>query len=137
MKKRILIVDDEPEFTHMLKYSLESVGYYEVAEENDANRAAATAREFDPDVVVLDVMMPDLDGSEVAAQMKADRALRDVPVIFLTALVTDDDAPGGTCSRGGQTFLSKSVRISRLVECIEDKIKPRAGVGAAAPAGAR
>ena len=135
MKKRILIVDDEAEFTHMLKYSLESVGYYEVAEENDANRAAVTAREFDPDVVVLDVMMPDLDGSEVAAQMKADRALADVPVIFLTALITDEDAPGGACSRGGQTFLSKSVRISCLVECIEDKVKPRAAT--AVPALAR
>jgi DNA-binding response OmpR family regulator len=135
MKKRILIVDDEAEFTHMLKYSLESVGYYEVAEENDAGRAPATAREFDPDVVVLDVMMPDLDGSEVAARMKADRALAEVPVIFLTALVTDDDAPGGACSRGGQTFLSKSVRISQLVECIEAKTERRAGV--AAVAGAR
>ena len=136
MKKRILVVDDEPGFTHLLKHSLESVGYYEVAEENEATRATATARAFDPDVVVLDVMMPDLDGSEVAAQMKADRALADVPVIFLTALVTEDDAPDGACSRGGQTFLSKSVRIARLVECIEDKIRPREAVGAGATAGA-
>ncbi len=80
MKKRILVVDDEPEFTNLLKLSLESHGYYEVREENDAEHARAAAREFDPDLVVLDIMMPEMDGSEVAAALKEDRVTRDVPV---------------------------------------------------------
>ena len=129
MKKRILVVDDEPSFTHLLKHTLEAEGYYEVAEENDASRAAGTARAFDPDLVVLDIMMPDLDGTEVAERMKADRVLRDVPVIFMTALVTDDDAPEGACSSGGQTFLPKGVRVERLIDCIEEKLG-RAAVAA-------
>ena len=122
MKKRILVVDDEPSFSHLLKHTLEAEGYYEVAEENDAARAAGTARAFDPDLVLLDIMMPDLDGTEVAERMKADRALRDVPVIFMTALVTAADAPEGSCSRGGQTFLPKNVRVERLIDCIEEKL---------------
>ena len=131
MKKRILVVDDEPDFTNMLRLTLESHGYYEVREENDAEAARAAAREFDPDLVVLDIMMPQLDGSEVAAALKEDPMTREVPVIFLTALVSKEDAPMGTCSSGGQTFLPKNIRIEKLIACIEDKI------GKAQPAGAR
>ena len=130
MKKRILIVDDEPEFTSMLRLSLESHGYYEVREENDAENARAAAREFDPDLVVLDIMMPVLEGSEVAAALKQDPVTRDVPVIFLTALVSRDDAPMGSCSSGGHTFLPKDMRIEKLIRCIEDKIAQQ-HVGAA------
>jgi CheY-like chemotaxis protein len=137
MKKRILVVDDEPSFTHLLKHTLEAEGYYDVEEENVATQATATARSFDPDLVVLDIMMPDLDGTEVAAHMKTDHVLRDVPVIFLTALVDDEDAPQGSCSSGGQTFLPKNVQVPRLIECIEEKLG-RASAGATpVAAGAR
>jgi putative two-component system response regulator len=62
--------------------------------------------------VLLDLMMPGLDGSELAARMHADPLLADVPVLFLTALVTEADAPDGSCCRGGQTFVPKSVTTS-------------------------
>ena len=130
MKKRILVVDDEPDFTNMLRLTLESHGYYEVREENDAEAARAAAREFDPDLVVLDIMMPQLDGSEVAAALKEDPMTREVPVIFLTALVSREDAPMGTCSSGGQTFLPKNIRIEKLIACIEDKIGKQQTAGA-------
>jgi putative two-component system response regulator len=122
MKKRILVVDDEPDFTNMLRLTLESHGYFEVREENDADHARAAAREFSTDVVLLDIMMPDMEGSEVAAALKADPVTRDVPIIFLTALVSQADAPTGTCSSGGHTFLPKDIRVDRLIRCIEDKI---------------
>lgn len=122
MKKRILVVDDESEFTSMLKLSLESHGYFEVREENDARNARAAAREFDPDLVVLDIMMPSMEGNEVAAALKADAMTRDVPVIFLTALVSREDAPTGSYSSGGHTFLPKDIRIEKLIRCIDEAI---------------
>jgi CheY-like chemotaxis protein len=122
MKKRILLVDDEPEFTSLLKLSLETHGYYEVQEENDAENVRAAARAFDPDLVLLDIMMPQLDGSEVAAALKADPVTRGVPIIFLTALVSEEDARDGTCSSGGNTFLPKHIRLDKLLHCIEEKI---------------
>ena len=127
MKKRILVVDDEPEFTNLLKMSLEAHGYYEVREENDAEHARAAAREFGPDLVVLDIMMPDMEGNEVAAALKADPVTRDVPVIFLTALVSRDDAPQGACSSGGHTFLPKDIRVEKLIRCIDETINRQQG----------
>ena len=123
MKTRILVVDDEPDFTHLLKLSLEAAGYYEVMEENDPGRTVVAAREFDPDLIVLDVMMPDMDGSEVVDRLKRDPVMWDVPVMFMTALVTADDAPAGSCDRGGHTFLPKNIPLERLIDCIETKIR--------------
>jgi len=119
MKKRILIVDDEPEFTSMLRLTLERQGYYQVQEENSASAARQAARFFDPDLIILDLMMPEMDGSEVAASLKEDRLLHDVPVLFMTALV--DAAECG--DHGGQTYLSKNVPIDRLIACIEEKLQ--------------
>jgi CheY-like chemotaxis protein len=123
MKKRILVVDDEPEFTNLLKLSLVAHGYYEVLVENAADNVRAAARSFDPDLVLLDIMMPEQDGSEVAAALKADPVTRAVPIIFLTALVSAEDAPkGGVCDSGGNTFLPKHIRLDKLMHCIDEKI---------------
>jgi DNA-binding response OmpR family regulator len=128
MKKRILIVDDEPDFTTMLRLTLEAEGYYEVQEENSASAARQAARYFDPDLMILDIMMPEFDGSELAASFKNDKLLGEVPVIFMTALVdgSESEEPAGVCTRGGQTFLPKGAPIERLIACIEEKLRPRA-----------
>jgi CheY-like chemotaxis protein len=118
MKTRILLIDDEPEFSSMLRAHLESAGYFLVREENDEMQALATAREFGPDLILLDVMMPRLEGSEVAAMVRKDRQLRETPILFLTALVSEADAPTGSYSSGGNTFLPKSLPIAKLIECI-------------------
>ena len=125
MKTRILVVDDEPEFSSMLKANLESAGYFDVAEENDANRAVTTAREFAPDVILLDIMMPDLEGNEVAAKIREDPLLRDTPLFFLTALISELDAPKGSYTSGGNTFVTKSLPVDRLVQFIKDVINER------------
>jgi len=118
MKTRILLIDDECEFSSMLKGRLERAGYFEVCEENDELQALKTAREFGPDIILLDVMMPNLEGSEVAAKFRADRLLCNVPVLFLTSLVSGDDAPNGSYNSGGNTFLPKSLSIDKLIACI-------------------
>jgi two-component system OmpR family response regulator len=123
MKTRILVVDDEPDFTSLLKMSLEAAGYYEVREENDATCAVSAAREFGPDLIVLDVMMPDLDGSEVAALVRRDVLVRDTPLVFLTALICESDAPRGAYTSGGNTFLPKSLPLPKLLDCIEATLR--------------
>jgi CheY-like chemotaxis protein len=122
MKTRVLIIDDEPEYSSMLKAHLQSQGYYEVAEENDETRAIAAAREFAPDLILLDVMMPNLEGSEVAAMIRKNPQLRETPILFLTALVSEADAPCGSYLSGGNVFLPKSLPIDRLMDCIAQSV---------------
>jgi two-component system, OmpR family, response regulator len=133
MKKRIFVIDDEHDFTHMLRLCLETMGYYHVGEENEPAEAVRSARLFDPDLILLDVMMPHTDGSEIAADLRRDPVLRDVPVLFMTALVTGEDAPAGVVQSAGQTFLPKSLGMERLMECIEQAIDARREALAAMP----
>ena len=86
-KKRILLVDDEKSFTNLLKLNLEETGSYEVRVENWAEDAYTAAKEFKPDLILLDIIMPRMPGGNVAAQIKEDTDLRNTPIVFLTAAV--------------------------------------------------
>jgi CheY-like chemotaxis protein len=70
--QRILVVDDEPGVTRSLKINLESAGSFDVTIENRAVNALKTARRIRPDLILLDVMMPEIDGGEVASRVEAD-----------------------------------------------------------------
>jgi len=123
-KKRILIVDDEPGFTRMVKLNLEKTGEFEVREENRAMAALASAREFKPDLIILDVVMPSLDGGDVANLLKKDRLLRDIPVVFLTATVSRREAGPEGLTSGGELFLAKPISVDTLVHCIREHVRP-------------
>src|SRR4029078_11133628 len=86
-KKRILIVDDEQSLTTLLKLNLEEFGNYEVRVENWPHDALAPAREFKPNLILLDIIMPRLPGGNVAAQIGEGPLLKDTPIVFLTAAV--------------------------------------------------
>src|SRR5260370_36127664 len=87
-KRRILVVDNDRDSTRLVKILLERTGRYSVLEENDATKAHQSAQNFKPDLILLDIVMPETDGGEVAAHIQADPELQKTPVIFLTALVT-------------------------------------------------
>ena len=120
-KRRILIVDDDPESTHLVKVLLEKTGGYLVLEENDANKAYQSAQNFRPDVILLDIMMPETDGGEVAAQIDADPELQRTPIIFLTALVTKPEIKTGLRIQGHRS-LAKPISIPELINGIEESL---------------
>jgi two-component system OmpR family response regulator len=112
-KKRVLMVDDEPGFTRLVRLTLSE---YEICEENDPRRAVATAQSFRPDLILLDVVMPEMDGGAVAAQIREDKSLQHVPIVFLTAIVSQTEkADQGMI--GGFQFLAKPVTKEKLLEC--------------------
>src|SRR6266699_6041247 len=122
-KRRILIVDDDRDSTHLIKVLLEKIGGYLVLEENDAAKAYQSARNFRPDLVLLDMMMPQRDGGEVATQIEADPELQRTPIIFLTALVTKAEAKAGL-SIQGRPVLAKPISIPELINEIGEKSHP-------------
>jgi CheY-like chemotaxis protein len=83
--RRILIVDDEDDIREVAQVSLELVGQYEVLTAASGREGIVRARDLRPDAILLDVMMPDLDGPATLAELQADPATRDIPVLFLTA----------------------------------------------------
>ena len=120
-KRRILIVDDDRESTHLVKILLEKAGHYLVLEENDAVKACQSVRNFRPDVILLDIMMPEMDGAEVAAQIEADPELQSTPIIFLTALLTKPETKNGLRIEGHRS-LAKPIDIPELIERIEESL---------------
>ena len=120
-KRRILIVDDDRDASHLIKILLEKNGRYVVLEENDAARAHQSARNFRPDLILLDVMMPGTDGGDVAAQIKADLDLQRTPIVFLTGLVTKAEAKG-ILSFQWHPVLAKPISIPELINRIEENL---------------
>jgi len=123
--RRILIVDDEPGVTRALKLNLECTLLYDVRTENMARRVLPAAREFDPDLILLDVVMPDMDGCEVAARLHLDPELRDTPIVFLTALASNEQTAGRTMIAGSTVYLAKPVGLLELLRCIDQYARKR------------
>lgn len=122
---RIFVVDDEPGVTRLLKINLERTGDYEVATVNDPTLALEQALEFRPDLVLMDVMMPELDGGDLAERFKSVPRLRSVPIVFLTATVRQSEVEANHGLFGGYRFLSKPLALHEIVACIEKELKDR------------
>ena len=120
---RVLAVDDEEEVVELIKLQLESRGGFVVQTETNASNALQAAREFGPDVILLDIMMPQVDGSEVAAQFKEDREFKSTPVFFLTALVTQQETMFGQAG-GTRTYFPKPIDWDGLVKSIQGVARP-------------
>ena len=124
-KPRILIVDDNHDFTYSAKLGLERTGRYSVWEENEPARAHQTAQRVKPDLILLDIAMPETDGGEVAARIESDPTLHRTPIVFLTALVTKAETRSGLRIQG-HSFLAKPISFSDLIAGIEENLPARA-----------
>jgi DNA-binding response OmpR family regulator len=118
-KKRVLIVDDDLACARILKTGLERAATYEVRVEHRATHAVPAAREFEPDMILLDVCMVDGDGGDVAFAVRNDRQLQNIPIVFLTSIVSENEAQDGSARRGSFPFLAKPARLERVIACIE------------------
>lgn len=116
-QRRILVVDDNPSDTQLVKRCLERTNEYIVREENDARSALATAESFHPDLILLDVMMPGLGGGELASAFRESTVLRDVPIVFLTSIITRREVE----ARGGITvpYLAKPIVLEEVLASVK------------------
>jgi two-component system phosphate regulon response regulator PhoB len=119
--KRILVVDDESDVTDLVAYHLKSKGF-QVETINDPNGSIGAARSFVPDLVILDVMMPDLNGIQICRMLRADPKLKKVPVIFLTAKAEENDRIQGL-ELGADDYICKPFSTKELILRVQSIIR--------------
>lgn len=117
--KRILIVDDDVAVADSLARALRRLAGHEVRTENRGDHALEAARDFHPDLVLLDIVMPGMDGDQVAVVMKEDPALASVPIAFLTGLVSEEELGSSAMDQGGHWIIPKPVEPQELVRLVE------------------
>ncbi|HEY3898976.1 MAG TPA: response regulator [Chthoniobacter sp.] len=118
-KTRILAIDDEAGFTRLLQLA---AAQYEVRGENDPLRAIETAKEFKPDLILLDRIMPGMTGDKLAVSFKRHPQLKDIPIAFLTATPPDGE-DGSTHTFRGCPVLAKPVTMEAINRCVQECVK--------------
>ena len=116
MAKTILIADDNDDLRAMLGYQLQVRGY-QVITAVDGEQAVKKTKQSKPDLVLLDIMMPVMDGTEAGSQLKADPSTRNIPVIYLTSLIEGTEA---SKSKDGEIVMPKSTEIGPLLDKIRE-----------------
>ena len=115
-KKRILVVDDELDMLMVIKLRLEASGY-EVVTATDGLEGLNTARRVKPDLIVLDVMLPKMNGYKVSRFLKYDEEYKHIPIIMLTALAGEEDRSTGI-ETGANAYITKPFETQELVDTV-------------------
>lgn len=118
MAYRILVVDDEPPLVRLMEFILAKQGHTMLVATN-GEEALATVRAEKPDLVLLDIMMPRIDGYEVARQIRADEAIKSTPIIMLSAKAQEDDIAKGI-EVGVNEYITKPFAPANLVQVVND-----------------
>ncbi|MDB5335146.1 MAG: binding domain protein excisionase family [Planctomycetaceae bacterium] len=114
-KRKALIVDDDEELVELIRDALEADGRFEVRAVNNGFDAGMMVKEYHPDVIVLDVMLPDINGKEVCQRVRSDAALDDVKIVCISGMVEQDKVDDLMAS-GANTFIQKPFEVDRLID---------------------
>ncbi|MEM1328366.1 MAG: response regulator [Bacteroidota bacterium] len=120
INKQILLVDDEPNIIIPIEFLMQQQGY-QVAKAFNGKEALTFLEDSTPDVVILDIMMPEMNGFEVAKRIRANPRLEATHIIFLTAKGTDQDKMTGY-EKGGEVYLTKPFDNQELVQAVNDLV---------------
>ena len=123
MAAKILVVDDEPSIVKLVTATLSSRGY-EIVEAFDGHEAIVQAKLHKPDLILLDVMMPRMDGTETRKRLLADPSTKDIPIIHLTA-VGDFDQQREALADGATDYIVKPFSPSELANVVADMLDPK------------
>jgi CheY-like chemotaxis protein len=122
---RILVIDDEEDICRFSKSILERTGKFSVEYATDAAAGIKIAKVDRPDLILLDINMPQMDGGEVAQTLRDFQATSAIPIVFLTALLRKDEVPDKAGTIGKHSFIAKPVTPQELVEKIESVLEKK------------
>jgi DNA-binding response OmpR family regulator len=118
MKQRILLAEDEPNIVESLRFLLERAGF-DLSVENNGHKALAAALDGSFDLLILDVMLPGIDGYEILRQLRADRSVHDMPVLMLTAKGQREDRERAM-DGGVDVFMTKPFANAEIVSAVRE-----------------
>ncbi|MFH1199199.1 MAG: response regulator [Candidatus Omnitrophota bacterium] len=116
--KKILVVEDDPKLFKLLEWRLESLGIYKAINAEDGIDGLNMAKTEKPDLIILDLMLPLMDGFEVCKNLKSDDATKGIPVIILTSMTMVGDMEKGL-SAGADDYVTKPYNFEQLLKKIE------------------
>ncbi len=119
MKKRILIIDDEVSFTWLVKLNLEETGKYVVLIENNSRNALTAIEKHQPNLILLDIIMPGMEGPDVFSEIRKLPKWDRIPVVFLTATIRKKEVESHQGLIRGRAFLAKPSSLNDLIDTIE------------------
>lgn len=120
MDKRILIIDDEVDFCATIKKVLEMQGGFDVTACLDGDSGIKTAEKLRPDIILLDIMMPGKSGVEIATILKKNHLTKDIPVVFLTGIVSSFNGRKNQQAGNGGYYLAKPTKVKDLIGVINN-----------------
>ncbi|MDD5409519.1 MAG: response regulator [Candidatus Omnitrophica bacterium] len=122
-KKKILIIDDEENFCNLLRKNVEKTNEFEVYTATNGDDGINLIKQIRPDLILLDVIMPGLDGGDVVSLIRSDNSIKDTPIIFLTSLVRKNEVGSQASFTKGYALLAKTVTVGELIACIKENIR--------------
>lgn len=122
-KKKILIIDDEENFCKLVKKNIEQTGEFEVYMATNGEDGINLVREIKPDLILLDIVMPGMDGADVTSIIRNDETIEDIPIVFLTAIVREGEASSDVSFTRGYSVLTKTATVAELVACIRKNVR--------------
>ena len=118
---RVLVVDDEPDLVRILQFGLQSAGYV-VESASDGQEGLKKAREVKPDIILLDLMLPKLDGYKICRLLKFDERFKQIPIIILSARTQEGDQ-ALALEMGANRFVTKPYNFSEILTHVEELLK--------------
>jgi len=122
-KKKVLIIDDEENFCKLVKKNIEKTGEFEVHIATTGEDGVRSAMEIKPDLILLDVVMPGMDGADVLSLIRNDKNIKDTPIVFLTAIVREEEDNSQASFTRGYSLLAKTVTVGELMACIKKNVR--------------
>jgi len=122
-RKKILLIDDEEDFCFFVKLNLEKTGKYEVLTTSSGSRGIIMASKEQPDLILLDIIMPEISGGQVAEQLLESPKTKDIPVLFITAIASRREVQSQEGVIGGRQFIAKPVTPEEIMAKINAVLK--------------
>jgi CheY-like chemotaxis protein len=118
-RKKILLIDDEEDFCFFIKLNLEKTGKYEVLTSTNGLTGLIIASKELPDLILLDIIMPEMNGAQVAGLLLDNQKTKDIPILFITAIASRSEVQSHEGVIGGRKFIAKPVAPDELMEQLD------------------